>query len=77
MNSKKPTPLGETPRRPVCPICGKPAYSAGGVHPQCSMSRENATLRSARKAAEAAAAALAPDLTSEAEAATTSQRQQP
>jgi hypothetical protein len=24
---------------PACPVCGKPAYSRGGVHPQCAVSR--------------------------------------
>jgi hypothetical protein len=26
----------QTPRN-LCPICGKAAYSAGGIHPQCAM----------------------------------------
>jgi hypothetical protein len=27
------------PQRPktLCPICGTPTYSAGGIHPQCAM----------------------------------------
>lgn len=25
-----------TPKH-VCPICGKPSYSLGGVHPQCAI----------------------------------------
>jgi hypothetical protein len=25
------------PPKNLCPICGKPAYSLGGIHPQCAM----------------------------------------
>jgi hypothetical protein len=24
---------------PACPVCGKPSYSRGGVHPQCAVAR--------------------------------------
>jgi hypothetical protein len=34
MNVSKPKII--TPVRPLCPICGQPSYSRGGVHPQCS-----------------------------------------
>jgi hypothetical protein len=34
MNISKPKIV--TPLRPLCPHCGKPSYSRGGVHPQCS-----------------------------------------
>lgn len=38
MNTKKPEPLilvQPQPRGKICPVCGKPSYSRGGVHPQC------------------------------------------
>ncbi len=25
------------PAKHLCPVCGKPAYSLGGVHPQCAI----------------------------------------
>jgi hypothetical protein len=25
------------PSRPLCPVCKKPVYSRGGIHPQCAM----------------------------------------
>lgn len=37
MSDKKPKPpIISAPPRKVCPICGKPSYSAVGVHPQCA-----------------------------------------
>jgi hypothetical protein len=33
----KPTFVANSP--PACPVCGKPSYSLGGVHPQCSVSK--------------------------------------
>lgn len=33
----KPTFVARTP--PACPVCGKPSYSLGGVHPQCAVAR--------------------------------------
>ncbi|MCI0358317.1 MAG: hypothetical protein L0211_07535 [Planctomycetaceae bacterium] len=33
----KPTFVAQKP--PLCPVCGKPSYSLGGVHPQCAVSR--------------------------------------
>jgi hypothetical protein len=38
-HAKKPAPLMEgTVAATLCPYCGKRAYSAAGVHPQCSQS---------------------------------------
>lgn len=51
VDSSKPAPLEVTPPRAVCPVCGKPSYSRGGIHPQCTMTREFAQLRAAEKAA--------------------------
>ncbi len=36
LNNRPPPLFSETPRA-VCPVCGHTSYSAGGVHPQCSM----------------------------------------
>lgn len=33
----KPTFVAQKP--PACPVCGKPSYSLGGVHPQCAVTR--------------------------------------
>lgn len=50
-NSKKPLPLMATPPREACPVCHKPTYSVGGVHPQCAVARENAQEQAIRRAA--------------------------
>ncbi|HJS08257.1 MAG TPA: hypothetical protein VJ809_11385 [Pirellulales bacterium] len=50
----KPTFVVQKP--PACPVCGKPSYSRGGVHPQCAVSRADKV----RKAAQPAAKAKAP-----------------
>jgi hypothetical protein len=54
---KKPEPISADPKRKKCPVCGKPSYSASGIHPQCCSTRSDAVLRAARKAAAALAAA--------------------
>jgi hypothetical protein len=33
--NRKPQPLMTQIIRPQCPVCGKPAYSHSGTHPQC------------------------------------------
>ena len=35
----KEEPIAIAPRRPkiLCPVCGTPTYSAGGIHPQCAV----------------------------------------
>ncbi len=42
------------PPKNVCPVCGKPAYSLGGVHPQCAIQQADeprlVRLRAARAA---------------------------
>ena len=55
MNNKKPEPIYEAPTRSCCPVCGKPSYSLGGTHPQCSEARADAKSRATRKANSAAA----------------------
>lgn len=37
MSSEKSVVMIPPPPRNLCPICGKAAYSAGGIHPQCAM----------------------------------------
>jgi hypothetical protein len=52
-NEKSVIVLPTVPKR-VCPICGKAAYSAGGIHPQCAIEQADrprvANLRAARAA---------------------------
>ena len=38
---KKPEPIFNQPERAECPVCGKPSYSAGGIHPQCAVQLED------------------------------------
>lgn len=40
--NNRPPPLYAVPPRAVCPVCGHTSYSAGGVHPQCSMIKADA-----------------------------------
>ena len=37
----------QTPRN-LCPICGKAAYSLGGIHPQCAMQQADRDRRAVR-----------------------------
>ena len=39
MSEKKPTPIVIEPDSRKCPICGKPSYSRGGIHPQCAVTQ--------------------------------------
>jgi hypothetical protein len=38
------------PVRPVCPVCGKTAYSQGGIHPQCAVTQADKVAREKRSA---------------------------
>ena len=42
MSHKKPTPIIGKHNTKICPVCGKPSYSAGGIHPQCAEKQANA-----------------------------------
>jgi hypothetical protein len=56
MQIKKPVPSmtqDNKPRR-LCPVCGKVSYSRGGMHPQCSQTREDAPRIARLKAAKKA-----------------------
>lgn len=50
-HSQKSTPMIPERGRKQCPVCGKPSYSLGGVHPQCAMRQADAP-RKARLQAE-------------------------
>jgi hypothetical protein len=51
MNISKPKVIG--PARAVCPVCGKTAYSYGGIHPQCAVDRADKADRIVLKARDA------------------------
>jgi hypothetical protein len=42
MSEKKPEIIGDRFAVRICPVCGKRAYSAGGVHPQCAVRQADA-----------------------------------
>lgn len=42
MNHKKPTPILRASNNKICPVCGLPSYSAGGIHPQCAVKQADA-----------------------------------
>ena len=42
MSHKKTTPIFGKHNTKICPVCGKPSYSAGGIHPQCAEKQANA-----------------------------------
>jgi hypothetical protein len=50
MSEKKPV-MQITGARGDCPVCGKPSYSATGMHPQCGVARADALTLDDRKAA--------------------------
>lgn len=45
MSAKKPIPTVDGPVPKKCPVCGKPSYSLGGIHPQCAVFRADAPRR--------------------------------
>jgi hypothetical protein len=53
-------PKATVPVRAVCPVCGKTAYSRGGIHPQCAAARADKVRRAVGKAAATSAAKLQP-----------------
>lgn len=42
MSTRKPEPLIFRQARAQCPVCGETSYSAGGIHPQCSVQHADA-----------------------------------
>jgi hypothetical protein len=37
MSSEKSVNVKPAHTTPLCPVCGKAAYSLGGIHPQCAI----------------------------------------
>lgn len=56
MSEKKPIPIVVSPKRKICPVCGKSSYSSTGIHPQCAVTQVD-MLRRERLAAEKKATA--------------------
>jgi hypothetical protein len=54
MSIIKPVIVIPGPERILCPICSKPTYSRGGIHPQCAIEQADeprvTLLRNARRA---------------------------
>ncbi len=48
---KRPKPLNPEPPKKICQVCGEPAYSRAGIHPQCAA--EQADAKRVREAKEA------------------------
>ncbi|HEX4413196.1 MAG TPA: hypothetical protein VH107_06175 [Lacipirellulaceae bacterium] len=42
------------PPKHLCPVCGKPSYSRGGVHPQCAIEQADQPRLQRLRAAKAA-----------------------
>ena len=57
MNHSKPKLVG--PARAVCPVCGTTAYSRGGIHPQCAVTRADRLTPRAKVAVTAGKAVAA------------------
>jgi len=53
MSEKKPMPIVPQKVRAVCPVCGLPAYSRAGLHPQCAATRVSRELHAAARASAA------------------------
>jgi hypothetical protein len=55
MSSEKSVLIVPQPPKNLCPVCGTPSYSLGGIHPQCAIQQADeprlARLRTAAKAA--------------------------
>jgi hypothetical protein len=51
-------PTFEIRRPPACPVCGKPSYSLGGVHPQCEVARADKVRKDSQPAAKPKPAAV-------------------
>ncbi len=60
MSKAKPKLTYAFPARKLCPVCGMPSYSQGGVHPQCSEAAADAKRVKQSKAARQKAAKTAP-----------------
>jgi hypothetical protein len=56
MSDRRPTPIIAEPGKKICPFCGKPSYSAAGVHPQCAAQQADAARQKLRKTKKTPAA---------------------
>ena len=56
MSSEKSVVIVPQTPKILCPICGKPTYSSGGIHPQCAMQKADEPRLIRLKAARAAEA---------------------
>ncbi len=54
MSSEKSVIVLPPKPRQVCPICGTPSYSLGGVHPQCALKQADEPRLEKMRAAKAA-----------------------
>ena len=55
MSSEKSVLIVPPPPKHLCPVCGKPSYSLGGVHPQCAIQQADEPRMVRLRAAKAAA----------------------
>ncbi len=53
MSTRRHAPNVAEPGKKICPICGKPSYSTGGVHPQCAVLQADVTRQKERKTKQA------------------------
>jgi hypothetical protein len=42
MSNEKSVVIVPPPPKHLCPVCGTPSYSLGGVHPQCAIEQADA-----------------------------------
>jgi len=60
MSHKNPTLILGDDNVKVCPVCGKPSYSADGIHPQCAVQQADAPREQQLKAKKKAEAKKEP-----------------
>lgn len=56
MSNRTPTPMIAERGKKICPVCGTPSYSAGGVHPQCAVRQADSARQKQQKAKKKPAA---------------------
>ena len=54
MSSEKTAFILPAPPKRLCPVCQKPSYSLGGVHPQCALEQADKPRQVLLRAARAA-----------------------
>jgi hypothetical protein len=55
MSSETSVRIVPTPPKHLCPVCGTPSYSLGGVHPQCAIQQADEPRMIRLRAAKSAA----------------------